>query len=359
MAIALSHGGPTIYRSPARSREVLVGTIQGVVKIERDTGGSGWRVADRTLAGKHIHALLIEPVSGTIFAGVNHGSIFASVDEGRTWERRDHGLSEQDVYSLACSRINGGVRLFAGTEPAHLFASDDLGRTWADLPALRSGDTSKWNFPAPPNIAHTKQIEFHPDDPRTMFVSIEQGGLLKSVDCGASFQVLAGMDEDLHRTVINPRRPDEMLVTTGVGIYATADGGRTWEHRTDPQHEIGGYPDLLVRHPRQPEVMFVAAAGKRPGAWYREHYAGSRISRSTDGGRTWQAVRKGFPVEPLRTAFEAMCLEDWGESFSLLAATATGEVWCSDDGGDEWREVLSGLAPVSKGPHHVAFATAA
>ena len=53
-----------------------------------------------------------------------------------------------------------------------------------------------------------------------------------------------------------------------------------------------------------------------------------------------------------------MCLEDWGESFSLLAATATGEVWCSDDGGEHWREVLTGLAPVSKGPHYAAFTAA-
>ncbi len=358
MAIALSHGGPTIYRSPERSRQVLVGTIRGVVNMERDPGGSGWHVADRTLVDKHIHALLIEPESGTIFAGVNHGSIFASVDEGRTWERRDHGLSEHDVYSLACSRLAGGPRIFAGTEPAHLFCSDDLGRTWSELAALRSVDTSKWNFPAPPGVAHTKHIEFHPDDPYTMFVGIEQGGLLKSSDSGGSFQVISGMDDDLHRTVINPLKPDEMLVTTGVGIYATADGGKTWEHRTDSHHEIGGYPDLLVHHPRRPEVMFVAAAGKRPGAWYREHYAGSRISRSADGGRTWQAVRHGFPDQPLRTAFEAMCLEDWGESFSLLAATASGEVWCSDDGGEHWREALVGLAPISKGPHHVAFATA-
>ena len=34
MALTLSHGGPTIYRSPARSRHVLVGTIEGVVSIE-------------------------------------------------------------------------------------------------------------------------------------------------------------------------------------------------------------------------------------------------------------------------------------------------------------------------------------
>src|SRR6266852_795165 len=49
MAITLSHGGPTIYRSPARSRHVLVGTIQGVVCMERDAHGPGWHVAHRTL----------------------------------------------------------------------------------------------------------------------------------------------------------------------------------------------------------------------------------------------------------------------------------------------------------------------
>ena len=69
MALALSHGGPTIYRSPSRSRQVLVGTIRGVVRMERDTGGTGWHVADRTLDDKHIHALLIEPESGTDFRG--------------------------------------------------------------------------------------------------------------------------------------------------------------------------------------------------------------------------------------------------------------------------------------------------
>ncbi len=90
----------------------LVGTVQGVVCMERNADGPGWHVANRTLTDKHIHALLIEPESGTIFAGVNHGSIFASVDEGQTWERRDQGLTEHDVYSLACTRLAG--------RPAHL-----------------------------------------------------------------------------------------------------------------------------------------------------------------------------------------------------------------------------------------------
>ena len=357
MAITLSHGGPTIFRSPERSTQVLVGTIEGVVCIERDSGGSGWHVAHRTLTDQHVHALLVEPDSGTIFAGMQRGSIFASTDGGRTWERRDHGLTEQNVYSLACARVNGGTRVFAGTEPAHLFCSDDLGRHWTELSALRSVDTSRWSFPAPPHVAHTKHINFHPHDPQTLFIGVEQGGLLKSADSGKTFQVIPGMDDDVHRTVFNPMNPDRIYITTGIGMYVTGDGGKTWEQWTDLKHPIGGYPDLLVLHPRQPELMFVASAEKGPGSWRREHYAGSRISKSTDGGKTWERVRHGLP-DRMRTAFEAMCLEDCGESFSLFAATATGEVWCSDDGGEHWSEVVSGLAPISKGDHYAAFVTA-
>ena len=73
MAITLSHGGPTMYRSAAPSRHVLVGTIEGVVCIERDSSGPGWHVADRALTDKHVHALLVEPESGTIFAGMKQG----------------------------------------------------------------------------------------------------------------------------------------------------------------------------------------------------------------------------------------------------------------------------------------------
>ena len=357
MALTLSHGGPTIYRSQARSRHVLVGTIEGVVSIERDATGPGWRVARRALTDKHIHALLLEPESGTLFAGASHGSIFASSDGGETWEARDKGLTEHNIYSLACARLADGVRVFAGTEPAHLFFSDDLGHRWAELPAFRSVDTSRWTFPAPPNVAHTKHINFHPHDPNTLFVGVEQGGLLKSTDAGKTFRVIPGMDDDVHRTLINPLNPDRVYITTGIGMYVSSDGGKTWEQWTDLGHEIGGYPDLLVLHPRRPELMFVASAQKGPGSWRRDHFAGSRISRSTDGGKTWEVLlNRGLP-DRLRTAFEAMCLDDWGESFSLFAATATGEVWCSDDGGEHWNEVVSGLAPISKGNHYAAFVT--
>src|SRR5437879_12320367 len=106
-------------------------------------------------------------------------------------------------------------------------------------------------------------------------------------------------------------------------MYANCDDGKTWDHLNDLHHEIGGYPDLLVLHPRRPELMFVASAEKGPGSWRKSHFAGSRASRSTDGGRTWQILRAGRP-DRLRPAFEAVCVEDWGPAFCARAAADTG-----------------------------------
>src|SRR4029434_5454866 len=136
MAIGLSHGGSTLYSSPSPSREVLVGTRESVVISARAGSASEWRLTHRALTDKHISAIIKEPESGLTFAGAFHGSVHASSDDGKTWEPRNNGLTETDVYSLAARRVNGQVRFFAGTEPAHLFTSDDLGLHWSEVPSL-------------------------------------------------------------------------------------------------------------------------------------------------------------------------------------------------------------------------------
>src|SRR6266542_4737632 len=92
MTIALSHGGTTIYSSPMPSKEVLVGTREGVVTIARQTSDSEWHVANRAITDKHISAIIKEEKSGLTFAGAFHGSVHASADDGKTWESRDNGL---------------------------------------------------------------------------------------------------------------------------------------------------------------------------------------------------------------------------------------------------------------------------
>ena len=126
MAICLSQNGTTMYLSKSPSNELLVTTAGGVLAVERKNTKE-WHISRKSLEGRHIGSLMIEPSSGLTFAGVHKGTVYASGDLGRTWERRDKGLPQEHVFCLNSTRVEGKVKLYAGTEPAHLFESDDLG----------------------------------------------------------------------------------------------------------------------------------------------------------------------------------------------------------------------------------------
>jgi len=357
MAIGLSHGGSTIYSSPTPSTQILVGTREGAITIERD--GSTWQVARRALSDKHISAIVQEPESGVIFAGAFQGGVHASADNGKTWQERGKGMSQNNVYSLAAKNINGRVRVFAGTEPAHLFVSDDLGINWSELASLRAvPSVPKWNFPAPPHIGHVKHINFDPDNPTTMYASVEVGGLLRSTDSGAHWEEFPSLYEDVHRLMIHPTDSRFLYAVTGRGLYVGPEGGAHWEQWTRREDEVGGYPDGFVFRSSDPKLMLMTAAHDAPGTWRTSHFAGARISRSKDGGRSWEILKNGLP-DRLQASIEAFCLEEAGAATAVYAATTSGEIICSEDLGDSWQVIVKGLPPISKAGHYRALVQAA
>jgi photosystem II stability/assembly factor-like uncharacterized protein len=365
MAIGLSHGGSNVYSSKERSRQLWVATQDGLVLFEREDRGQ-WREARRALGGQHISSIIFPPLGGVLFAGAFFGSIYASSDGGKNWERRDHGMPIHDVYSLAASVVDGKVRVYAGTQPAHLFVSEDLGLHWSELPALRSvPSTAQWSFPAPPHVAHTKFITFDPHDAKTIYACIEQGAFLKSTDEGNSWKELntvgfladknrpAEHFYDVHRCLIDPRDPQNIFVTGGAGLYVTQTGGGSWERWTSPEWAADVYPDGFVWNPKNPDVMFVAAAEHNPTTWRKagpSARAEGRIYRSQDGGRQWQRIRGGLP-ESLKHEFGALCLEESNGTCSIFGGTTGGELFVSEDGGENWSCVASDLAPISKKGH--------
>ncbi len=359
MTIALSHGGTTIYSSTESSNQILIGTREGAITIERDTAKTEWRVAHRAMIDKHLSAIVKEPESGLTFAGAFHGGVHVSADDGKSWQARDNGMTQDNVYSLAAKKINGRVRVFAGTEPAHLFVSDDLGMNWTELPNLRAvPSVPKWSFPAPPHVGHVKHINFDPDNPTTMYASIEVGGLLRSTDGGEHWEEFADLYEDVHRLMIHPSNGKFLYAVTGRGLYARPQAGASWEQWTRREDEIGGYPDGFVFRPSDPKLMLMTAAHDAPGSWRTSHFAGARISRSKDGGKSWEILKNGLP-DRLQASIEAFCLEEAGSSTAIYAATTAGEVICSDDLGDSWQVIVKGLPPISKAGHYRALVQAA
>ena len=74
------------------------------------------------------------------------------------------------------------------------------------------------------------------------------------------------------------------------------------------------------------------------------------VARSRDAGRSWEILER-FP-KSLRGNIEAMCMAAWSNSFGLFAGTTDGEVFFSEDEGENWSRIATGLAPVSKVGHY-------
>lgn len=361
MKISVSPNGTNLYQTSAAPTEILVGTADGVVAFSR--GDSAWRESGHGLQGKHVGAIAVEPRSGTIFAGTHKGGLWASEDGGSTWERRDEGFASDNIYGLNFVHAGAETRIYAGTEPAHLYVSTDLGRTWRELPRLLDVPSVKdWTFPGPPHIAHVKNIIADPRDPNTIYAGVEVGGAFKSTDGGETWQELneGGFYEDVHRLFIAPADPDHVWMATGRALYHTRDLNKQWDEIVLPGVTPGNahglnqgisYPDALVIHPEQPQVMFTAGAAASPGTWRQNEGAFARVARSRDAGKSWQYLAGGLPQET-RANFEAMTLAAYPGGFMLVTGTTDGEVFLSEDEGESWIELASGLAPVSKSGHY-------
>ncbi|MBM2810851.1 MAG: glycosyl hydrolase [Chloroflexi bacterium] len=354
MTFCVSIGGQNQYRGDAPSNEILVGTLRGFVKLKRSGPGSAWEEDGRALTDMHVSTLLIEPTRGRILAGSHGNGIHASEDGGRNWKRVDSGIESPNVFAMNWVQDGDKVKVYAGTEPAYLYVSEDLGESWTELPSLRDlQGRDKWYFPGPPHIAHVKTITFDPRVPSTIYLGVEVGGGFKSTDSGKTWKQLEGFFEDVHRLVVTAKRPNDVYMSTGDGVYHSSNGGEVWEHQSGRDARIA-YPDGLVIHPEQPELLFTSGSITDPGHWRETHDADARIGRSGDGGKTWEYLDGGLPAH-IQGNIEALSLSVYPGGYQLASATTNGEVFYSEDGGSTWQTIATGLPAVSKGGHYMAL----
>ncbi|HUZ77993.1 MAG TPA: sialidase family protein [Chloroflexota bacterium] len=364
MTICLSTNGVNAHSGDAPPTKLLVATAHGVSTLERSGRGAPWSVTSTALAELHPSSLLIDPASGAIYAGIHDGGLYFSGDDGATWQRRAHGLSIEHVFSLRL--LNGPTRaVLAGTEPVSLFKSEDQGQSWTELPAVHQvPNMEKWTFPGPPHIAHTKSVAIDPRDTRRMYLGVEQGGLLKTEDGGASWREIDSYYtpqdmwyRDIHQIALRPSQPDELFMTTGIGFYRSEDAGLTWTHVTGPESRVG-YPDQLVFSPLDDSVVYHSGARRDPMTWRQSGRADATVLRSHDAGRTWEPAGRGLP-DQMRHNIEAMGVAGYPGGYMLFIGDTGGNVFASEDEAESWTLIAEGLAPISKGGHYRAFQAAA
>lgn len=351
--ILLSPGGDTAHRATQPVSSLAVATVDGVFLLARDASGA-WQTVHHALAGCFVAALTRAP-NGALFAATHGVGMARSEDDGRTWRWVNNGITQFDLWSARAGRLNERDVVLAGSMPAHLFISENGGEAWRELPALRQVESVRgWTFPPPPRLGHVKEIVIQDDD---LYVGIEIGALLRSRDGGKSFTDLKIDPDvgecDVHRILIDPRRPGRILIANGlVGLMRSDDNGATW--RKDGKLPEMDYPDAYVMHPDDPDLLFVSAAVGWPPHWYKLGRARGKIARSRDGGKTWERLLGGLP-DGQRALFSAMTIAAHDQDWSIFAGDTDGQVFESHDGGDRW-SVVADLSPLSKGDFYRAMA---
>jgi photosystem II stability/assembly factor-like uncharacterized protein len=309
----------------ATDREVLV------VDAERGSAAPARGITDRPTC-----LAADELVEGRAWCGTHREGVFRSDDGGRSW--RPIGLAGRLIMAVAASPAEQDV-VWAGTEPSEVWRSGDAGSSWEQTSSLETLPSSpEWSFPPRPDTHHVRWIACHPLEPGRLWVAIEAGALVSTIDGGRTWRDrVPGGPWDTHELAIHRKAPDTLRVSGGDGYRESDDGGATW--RSPSAGLEVGYLRSVAIDREQPDLVVISAssgpysaygAGRSDGRLYR------RVSRER-----WERVRDGWP-EPASTI--APLLTTGAKAAELWAADERG-VHRSDDGGKSWRRVAGYAAP--------------
>lgn len=365
------------------AERVWIGTKKGLFRAERK---GRWTITRSWFLGVPVSAVLPDPRDGAVYVALNHGHFGTKVhraDDGErfaeiavpTYPKKPEGLEDVDPYrktpvpwslvQLWCLEAGGRDQpgwLWAGTIPGGLFCSQDRGASWQLAESLWYGDDRRRWVGGGYDNPGIHSIVVDPRDSRRVSIGVSCGGVWHSRDAGATFALAAkGMraaympeehafDEiaqDPHRIVACPAAPDRVWCQHHNGIFHSRDAGRTWSEVTADAPSRFGF--AVAVHPRNPDTAWFVPATKDE---MRIPVDGKVcVLRTTDGGKTLTALRRGLPQEHAYDLVYRHALDVDADATTLAMGSTTGSVWLSDDGGDGWQHLSAHLPPV----HTVRF----
>ena len=273
---------------------LCVGTSKGIVILDPARGPLPLMVLADPTAVWCMSQDCADP--SVIYAGATEhvrgrGTLARSIDGGRSWtDITPANARDEEVWAVAASPAVKD-QVFVGTSHARPFRSDDRGRSFRECAAfLKIPGRERWSFPPPPHIPHVRSISFDPRAPLTMYIGVEEGGVYRSRDGGASFESLNdGLYDDIHTVAIDPRDSRRLYATTGNGFYRSENAGASWKHITDGIDR--GYTVPLLVGDSDSETIFTAAAAGPPPTWSIGHAgADAMLFRSDDHGMTFEPI---------------------------------------------------------------------
>lgn len=369
---------------------ILVGTTKGLFVLSSE---------DRVLwetTGPHcdlwpINHAVGDPRTGTIWAGGggdwSGAGVWRSEDGGATWElakltkgQMDDWAANDPDFAAMIGWTPGDPpfgeafpqiwslhyahgTLYAGTKNANLLKSTDGGRTFNQVDGLTSHPTREnWNGGAAGLVLHS--LVSDPGDPSKMWAGISAAGVFATEDggetwerrnrlsnaeaCGHYHHPAAPRDGEtghcVHNMMRAPGGSDILYQQNHHGVWRSSDGGRSWDDITEGLPSTFGFPIRV--HPRDPDTIWtIPLNGDMAGRYPPD--AAAAVWKSTDGGEKWSAKRNGLPQEScFFTVLRQAMAGDSADPAGLYFGTNSGSVFASVDEGDTWAEIARHLPTI-------------
>ena len=228
----------------------------------------------------------------------------------------------------------------------------------------------KWRMIGPFRAGRTVGAVGIPSQPNVFYIGVNNGGVWKTTDAGRTWFPIfddqpTGSIGDIAIAPSNPnvlyvgsgeglQRPD---LSTGDGMYRSADGGKTWQHLGLREgQQIAG----IAVDPKDENRLFVAVLGHPYGP--NEERG---VYRSIDGGKTFQRVlykdenTGAFQVEIDPKNPNIIYADMWaGRQGPWENGAWQGKesgLFKSTDGGNTWNKLTKGLPTIEQGRGRIGF----
>jgi photosystem II stability/assembly factor-like uncharacterized protein len=251
-------------------------------------------------AESNVLALGVSPDGQDLYAGTAGDGLWLSHDAGATWSSVPQ--MADDYVSALLVDPEAGAWAYARTLD-QVYRSDDRGRTWVPVPDL---DRRAYGFALGADGSH--------------YVGLN-GQVARSNDGGLHW---AFFDNGLHPgtdvldLAVVSHDPARLYAAAWEGFYRSEDGGRNWKRCSEG---LGNVEVDALAWDGQGRLL----AGTRMGIY----------QRASDANK-WEPLSQGLPERHVQV------FESDPESQVFYAGTDEG-LLRSDDGGQTWAEVTSGL----------------